>query len=109
MAQYANNDFTSYNKEADLTKAVLVESSVPDNIKEVKMLHDFVKDILKEKGKQRDLDFDNIVKKIQDRRTSAVGSSKKWTTTETTSLAKENAVEVYLETIQQFFEQTVLL
>ena len=65
MAQYANNNFTSYIKEADLTKAVLEECFVPDNIKEVKMLHDFVKDILKEKGKQRDLDFDNILKKFR--------------------------------------------
>ena len=55
------------------------------------MLHDFVKDILK-KEKQRDLDFDNILKKNQGRRTSVVGPSKKWTTTETTSLAKENAI-----------------
>ena len=57
MVQYANNNFDTYIKEADLIKAVLSKNPVPENINPVKILHDFVKDILKDKWKQKDLNF----------------------------------------------------
>ena len=76
MTQYANTNFTRCIKEVDLildlTKVVLVENSVLDNINEVKQLHDFVKNILKEKETQKDLDFDKMLKKIQGRIRSVI-------------------------------------
>ena len=48
MAQYANVNFDTYIKEADLMKTVLIKNPVPENINPVKNLDDFVKDILKD-------------------------------------------------------------
>ena len=71
--EHTNTNFTSYIKEAYLTKALLVENPVPDNINQVKTLGGFVKDILKEKGNQKDLDFENLAEKIQGRNRSLMG------------------------------------
>ena len=95
MTQYANTNFTSCIKEVDLildlTKVVLVENSVLDNINEVKQLDDFVKNILKEKEKQKDLDFDKMLKKIQGRIRSAIKDQNK------------------VNDQRRFIEQTILL
>ena len=61
MAQYANANFATYSKEVDLTNALRIENHVPDNINQVKTLDDFVKDIMREKGKQKDLNFKNMI------------------------------------------------
>ena len=73
MVQYVNVNFDTYIKEADLIKAVLIKNPVPENINPVKTLDDFVKDILKDKKKQKDLDFDNVLEKIQGRNQSVMG------------------------------------
>ena len=110
MAQYANVNFDTYIKEADLIKAVLIKNPVPENINPVKTLDDFVKDILKDKKKQKDLDFDNVLEKIQGRNRSAMGPlSKIWTAVESARLSQEDSVEVDLKEIEEFVEQTVLL
>ena len=62
MAQYANVNFNTHIKEADLIKTVLIKNPAPENINPVKTLDDFVKDILKDKKKQKDLDFQNFQK-----------------------------------------------
>ena len=51
-------------KVADLIKAVLIKNLVPENINPVKTLDDFVKDILKDKKKQKDLDFNHVESSI---------------------------------------------
>ena len=51
MAQYANVNFNTHIKEADLIKTVLIKNPAPENINPVKTLDDFVKDILKDKKK----------------------------------------------------------
>ena len=63
MAQYANINFDTYIKEGDLLKAILIK--IP-----VKTLDDFVKDIFKDKKKQKNLNFDNVLEKIQGRNRS---------------------------------------
>ena len=73
MAQYANVNFDIYIKEADLIKTVLIKNPVSENINPVKILDDFVKDIFKDKKKQKDLDFDNILEKIQVRNRPVMG------------------------------------
>ena len=57
MAEYANTHFETYVKEADLEQQILTENPVPDNLDQVKKLDDFVRDILKDKRKQKDLDM----------------------------------------------------
>ena len=80
MVQYTNVNFDTYIKEADLIKVALIKNPVPKNINPVKTLDDFVKDILKDKKKQKDLDFDNVLEKNQGRNQSVMGPlSKIWT------------------------------
>ena len=110
MVQYANVNFDTYIKEADLTKAVFIKNPVPENTNPVKTLDDFVKDILKDKKKKKDLDFDNVLENIQGRNRSFMGPlSKIWTAVESDRLSQEDSVEVDLKEIQEFVEQTVLL
>ena len=110
MAQYANVNFDTYIKSADLIKAALIKNRVPENINLVKTLDDFAKDILKDKKKQKDLDFDKVLEKSQGRNRSVTGPlSKIWTAVESARLSQEDSVEVDLKEIQEFVEQTVLL
>ena len=103
MAQNANLNFDTYIKEADLIKAVLTKNPVPENISPVKTLDDFVKDTLKDKKKQKDLDFDHVLEKIEGRNRSVVGPlSKVWTAVESARLSQEDSVEVDLKDIQDF-------
>ena len=61
MGQFANTNFATDSKEVDLTIALRTENHVPDNISQVKTLDDFVKDIMREKEKQKDLNFKNMI------------------------------------------------
>ena len=80
MAQYANVNFNTYIKEVDLIKVILIKIPVPENLSLVKTLDVFVLDILKDKKKQKDLDFDNTLEKIECRNRSVMGPlSKVWT------------------------------
>ena len=94
----------------NLTKVVLIKNLVPENINPVKTLDDFVKDALKDKKKQKDLNFDNVLEKSQGQNGSVMGpSSKIWTAIESARLLQEDSVEVEPKEIQEFVEQTVLL
>ena len=65
MIEYTNTHFEAYVKEADLKQQILMTNVVPDNLDKVKKLEDFVRGILKDKQKQKDLDMDFIFEKIQ--------------------------------------------
>ena len=110
MAQYTNVNFDTFIKEADLIRAILIKNPVPENINPVKALDDSVKDIYKDKKKQKDLDFDNVLEKFHGRNRSVMGPlSKIWTAVDSTRLSLEDSVEVDLKEIQDFVEQTALL
>ena len=110
MAHYASVNFDTYIKEADPIKAVLIKNPVLENINPVKTLNDFVKDILKDKKKQKDVDFDNFFEKIQGQNRSVMGPlSKIWTVAESARLSQEHSVEIDVSEIQEFVEKTVLL
>ena len=69
-----------------------------------------MKDILKDKEKQKDLDFDNVFEKVKGQNSSVMGPlSNIWTAVESARLSKEDSVEVDLKEIQEFVEQTALL
>ena len=65
MAEYANTHFETYVKEADLKQNILMENPIPDNLDQIKKLNDFVRDILKDKHRQEDLDVEVTCEKIQ--------------------------------------------
>ena len=56
MANYANEQFHSYVKNTEVKEQILLTSPVLENLSKAKKLHEFVKDILKEKHKQKDVD-----------------------------------------------------
>ena len=89
MAQYANVNFDTYIKEADLIKTVPIKNPVPENINPVKILDDFVKISLKIKRSRRILISTTFLKIFK--------------------VEKEHSVKVELKEIQEFVEQTVLL
>ena len=65
MAQYANVNFDTYIKEADLIKTVPIKNPVPENINPVKILDDFVKISLKIKRSRRILISTTFLKKFK--------------------------------------------
>ena len=94
---------------ADLIKPLLIENPVQENINPVKTLDDFVRDILKDKKKPKDLNFDNVLDKIQDLNWLLMGPlSKIWTAAESARLSQKDSEVVDLKEIQEFVEQTVL-
>ena len=98
MTQCAKVNFDTYIKVADLKKAVLIKNPVPENINAVKTLDDFVKDIFKDKKKLKDLDFGNVLAKIQSQNRSIMGSlSNIWTAAGSARLSQEYSVNVDLK------------
>ena len=90
MAKYANDNFEEYIKDRDVKKAVLVENPVPNNLDSVKKLDDFVHDILKEKHKQSDIDWNNALEKIQEKTRNVMGSlSRLWNMVEEANVSKQ--------------------
>ena len=63
MAAYANTHFETYVKEADLKQQTLMKNPVPDNLDQAKKLDDFIRDILKDKHNQKDLDMRAYIEK----------------------------------------------
>ena len=103
MAQYANVNFDTYMKEADLIKAALIKNRVPENINSLKTLYDMVKHILQDKKKEKNLNFDNVLEKIQSRNRSVMGPlSKIWSAVDSARLCQADSLEVYLNEIQEF-------
>ena len=74
MTQYTNVDFDTYIKKADLIKAALIKTRISENINPMETLDDFLKDILKDKKMQKDLNFDKVLEKIQGGNRSVMGS-----------------------------------
>ena len=106
MAEHANVNFDTYIKEADLIKAALIKNPVPENISPVKTLDDFVKYILEDKKKQKDLDFDDVLEKIQRRQQSVMGPlSNIWTAVESARLSQEDSVEVDLNEFRSLWNK----
>ena len=77
-AKDANAHFESYVKEADLKQQILTENLVPYNLDQLKKLDHFVFDILKDKRKQKDMDMDSTLEKVQSKNVCVRGSLPKF-------------------------------
>ena len=64
MVEYTNTYFETYVKETHLKQQILMENPVPDYLEQVKKLDNFVRDILKDMRKQKDLNIDGKFEKI---------------------------------------------
>ena len=77
-AKDANAHFETYVKETDLKQQILTENLVPDNLDQVKKLDHFVFDILKDKRKQKNMDMDSTLEKVQSKNVCVRGSLPKF-------------------------------
>ena len=79
MTNYANEQFHTYMKGADIKHQILLTNPIPENLNKAKKLDEFVKDILKEKHKQKDEDQDATFEIIQCKKINVMGPlSKLW-------------------------------
>ena len=109
MAEYANTHVETYVKEADLKQQIVMENPVPDNLDQVKKLDDFVRDILKDQRKQKDLDMDVTFGKIQSKNTSVMSPlSKLWMLVGEANRSKEKQISIDKDNIRAYIEETVL-
>ena len=74
LASYANTQFEKYIPEKSLHDAICEVHPVPNNLNQVKKMDEFLKDLLKEKNKNNSLAIDEILRKIQKRTLSVMGS-----------------------------------
>ena len=109
MVEYVNTQFETNVKEADLKQQILTENLVPDNLEQVKKLDDFVRDILKDKIKQKDLNMDSAFEKNQLKNGCVTEPlSKLWMLVEKARRSKEKQILINLDIIRAYIEQTVL-
>ena len=110
MANYANKYFEEYIPEHSLKEAILRQNPVPDNLDNVKKLGDFLRDILKEERKTNKQNIENVLEKLQRKTVDVVGPlSKLWNILEGAKGVEENAVQISINDLLHYVEQTVLL
>ena len=87
-----------------------MENPVPDNLDQVKKLENFVRDILKNKRKQKDLDMYVTSEKTQSKNVCVMGPlSKLWMLVEESRTSKEKQIIINLDSIRAYIEKTVVL
>ena len=110
MANYANKYFEDYVPEDSLKEAILCQNPVPDNLDNVKKLDDFLRDILKEKRKTNEQNIENVLEKLQQKTVDMMDPlSRLWNILETAKGAEEDAVQISINDLLHYVEQTVLL
>ena len=83
---------------------------MPDNLDQVKKLHEFVRDILKDEHRQKDLDMDVAFKEIQSKNVCVMGPlSKSWILVKEARKSKGKQIPIDLENIRLYIEKTVFL
>ena len=110
MANYANKYFEEYLPEDSLKEVILCQNPVPDNLDNVKKLDDFLRDILKEKRKTNKQNIENVLEKLQRKTVDVMGPlSKLWNILEGAKGAEEDALQISINDLLHYVEQTVLL
>ena len=102
--------FRSVRSKGNLKEAILCQNPVPNNLDNVKKLDDFLRDILKKKHKINEQNIENNLEKLH-RKTVDVMSrlSKLCNILEGAKEAEEDAVQISINDLLHYAEQTVLL
>ena len=110
MAKYANLHLNEFIPESTLKEAVLLESPVPDNINEVKVLDDYIKESLKDRNQKSTLFLDNIYERLQKKNSEVMGPlSKVWWAIDQAKSSKDDNVLMPVSDLLLYLEQSVLL
>ena len=108
MADYANHQFQCFVQEKDVEENLLVLQPVPENVRGVKKLDDFVKSIMGQDAQV--LKQDAIMEKFQQKILDVLGPlSRLWKGLEDIKNAPDDTVPVPVEDHIKLIEQTVLL
>ena len=92
-----------------MKEVILCQNPIPDNIDSVKKLDDFLRDILKESVKHAQ-NIETILEKLQRKTVDVMGPlSKLWNILEGAKGAEEDAVQISINDLVHYVEQTVLL
>ena len=93
-----------------MKEAKLCQNPVPDNLDNVKKLDDFFRDILKEKRTTNKQNTENVLEKLQRKTVDVMGPlSKLWNIPEGAKVAEKDAVQISINDLLHYVEQTVLL
>ena len=110
MANCPNKYFEEYIPEDSLKEAILCWNPVPDNLDNVKKLDDFLRDILKENHKINEQNIENALEKLQRKTVDVMGLlSKLWNILEGAKGPEEDAVQISINDLLHYGEQTALL
>ena len=110
MANYPNEQFVSCVKDADIKQQILLTNSVLENLNKAQKLDEFVKNILKEKHKQKDVDQDATIERIRSKNINVIGPlSKLWLLIQNALSLQEEEVPIELNKAKEYVEQSLLL
>ena len=97
MADYANKMFTKYIYEKDIKGNILQIHPVPDKLNKLAVLDEFFKELIDEKYKKVEINFDKSLLKIQQLSQNVMGPlAMSWMITEKANKSKKAKVEVDL-------------
>ena len=93
-----------------MKEAILFKNLAPDNLDNVKKLDHFLRGILKEKSKTNEQIIENVLEKLQRKIVDVMGPpSKLWNILEGAKGEEEDAVQISINDLLHYVEQTVLL
>ena len=105
IASYANEQFHSDVKDTDIKQQILLANPVPENLNKAQKFNEFVKDILKEKHKQNDVDQDATFERIQCKNINVMGPlSKLWLLIQNALSSQEEEVPIELNKVKEYVE-----
>ena len=107
MADYVNLHFKNYIPDKDINEKMLTENPVPSNLQEVTIMNDFVKTLL---FSQTTISTDQHMEKFQEKFLQVMDPlSRLCKGLEGVRNESSEAVEVPVDTLATFIEQTTLL
>ena len=110
MANYPNKQFDSYVKDADIKQQILLTNPLTENLNIAKKIDEFVKDILQENYKHKDVDQNATFERIQSKNINVMRPlSKLWLLIQNPLLLQEEAVPIELNKVKEYVEQSILL
>ena len=110
LAYYANKYLQKFVQDKNLKDSNLNENPVPTNITKPRKLDDYYKELLEENRAKREFTLDGTLEKIQSKKLNIMGPlSKLWFRFEEVLAQENNMVQLDLNELIQYLEQSVML
>ena len=102
MAAYVNKHLQKYISEKDLKESICNANPVPGNLNKPDPLDDYLKELLEEKHKFKELTLDKTLQKLQQKTINVMGTlAKVWMALENADKSKKSKVEISLKDLTQ--------